>query len=178
MTVKELKREINQLKTYVKRVKERLEIARENIRKISAIETRTTGKHNFNFRYSEGDIFCRTLPIAERLAALGTQDDIRSPDIDYFTAERPDFSSQYHFKSGSFSLKLFAFMQIASMSALGRRLPFGPLQYCSLRCSPSRNKSTPGVGGKECYRNRSRTLTVNWEKLVFGHSASFKNSQE
>ena len=80
--------------------------------------------------------------------------------------------------SADISLKLFAFMQIASMSALGRRLPFGPLQYCSLRCSPSRNKSTPGVGGKECYRNRSRTLTVNWEKLVFGHPASFKNSQE
>ena len=74
-------------------------------------------------------------------------------------------------------LKLFAYMQIASMSAFGRRLqPFGPLQYCSLRCSPSRNKSTPVVGSKECYRNRS--LTVNWEKLVFGHSASFKNSQE
>ena len=45
MTVKELKKEINQLKTYVKRVKERLEIVRENIRKISAIETRTTGNH-------------------------------------------------------------------------------------------------------------------------------------
>ena len=75
-------------------------------------------------------------------------------------------------------LKLFAFMQIASMSAFGRRLPFGPFQYCSLRCSPSRNKYTPGVGGKECYRNRSRTLTVNWEKLVFGHSTSCKNSQE
>ena len=75
-------------------------------------------------------------------------------------------------------LKLFAYMQIASMSAFGRRLPYGPLQYCSLRCSSSRNKSTPGVGGKECYRNRSRTLTVNWEKLVFGHSTSFKYSQE
>ena len=75
-------------------------------------------------------------------------------------------------------LKLFAFMQIASMSALGRRLPFGPFQYCSLRCSPSRTKYTPGVGCKECYRNRSRTLTVNWEKLVFGHSTSLGNSQE
>ena len=65
-----------------------------------------------------------------------------------------------------------------SMSAFGRRLLFGPLQYCSLRCSPSRNKYIPGVGGKECYRNRSRTFTMNWEKLVFGHSTSFKNSQE
>ena len=82
------------------------------------------------------------------------------------------------FNAGEEFLKLFALMQIASMSALGRRLPFGPLQYCSSRCSPSRNKSTPGVGGKECYRNRSRTLTVNWEKLVFGHSTSLGNSQE
>ena len=45
MTIKELKKEINQLKTNVKRGKERLEVAREIIRKISTIETRTTGKH-------------------------------------------------------------------------------------------------------------------------------------
>ena len=51
-----------------------------------------------NLRYSEGNISCRTLPIVEREAALGTQGHMRSPDIEYFTAERPDFSSQYHFK--------------------------------------------------------------------------------
>ena len=51
-----------------------------------------------NLRYSEGDISCRTLPIVERKAALDTQGHMRSPDIEYFTAERPDFSSQYHFK--------------------------------------------------------------------------------
>ena len=51
-----------------------------------------------NLRYSEGNISCRTLPIVERKAALDTQGHMRSPDIEYFTAERPDFSSQYHFK--------------------------------------------------------------------------------
>ena len=50
-----------------------------------------------NLRYSEGNISCRTLPIVERKAALDTQGHMRSPDIEYFTAERPDFSSQYHF---------------------------------------------------------------------------------
>ena len=101
--------------------------------------------------------------------------------VDYSEAEIQAVGRLFPGKTDitDFILKLFAYMQIASMSAFGRRLqPFGPLQYCSLRCSPSRNKSTPGVGGKECYRNRSRTLTVNWEKLVFGYSASFKNSQE
>ena len=34
----------------------------------------------------------------ERKAALDTQGHMRSPDIEYFTAERPDFSSQYNFK--------------------------------------------------------------------------------
>ena len=51
-----------------------------------------------NLRYSEGNISCRTLPIVERKAALDTQGHMRSPNIEYFTAERPDFSSQYHFK--------------------------------------------------------------------------------
>ena len=48
-----------------------------------------------NVRYSEGDISRRTLPIVERKATLDTQGHMRSPDIEYFTAERPDFSSQY-----------------------------------------------------------------------------------
>ena len=51
-----------------------------------------------NLRYSEGDISCRTLQIVKRKAALDTQGHMRSPDIEYFTAERPDSPSQYHFK--------------------------------------------------------------------------------
>ena len=78
-----------------------------------------------NLRYSEGNISCRTLPIVERKAALDTQGHMRSPDIEYFTAERPDFSSQYHFNASSFFLERSLLVSAMKRLNVGVLWPIG-----------------------------------------------------
>ena len=68
-------------------------------------------------------------------------------------------------------------MQIASMSAC--ECAVRPTSVLHITMFPSRNKFTPGVGGKECYRDKSRILPVTaGEKIVFDHLMTFKYSQE
>ena len=102
-----------------------------------------------NLRYSEGNISCRTLPIVERKAALDTQGHMRSPDIEYFTAERPDFSSQYHFKASQQSLACSMFatdssgrsVTSASLSAQQQTYLFTYCLYSFINCSTTAGKT-------------------------------------